>query len=153
MFYLGYVCKKYPFKLFSYCLMGNHIHLQIETQDCEIWKIMKGVNWLYSMYFNGKYGLVGHLFQDRYFAELIKTDAYLLQTSRYIHLNPVKAGIVDKPIKYPWSSYGVYMGSKKNSLVCVDNVLGYFCNKSKVLYKEYIEGEDEESVKGIKIVL
>ncbi|NLO09270.1 MAG: transposase [Clostridiales bacterium] len=144
MSYLNLVCKKHPFKLYSYCLMGNHVHLQMATIDCEIWRIMRGVNWLYSMYFNEKYGLVGHLFQDRYFAELIKTESYLLQTSRYIHLNPVKAGFVDKPLKYLWSSYGVYMGLRRDALVSEEIILGCMFNGSRVLYKEYVECEDEE---------
>lgn len=146
MNYLRMTCKKYPYTLYSYCLMRNHIHLQVATIDDEIWNIMREVNWLYSMYFNEKYGYVGHLFQGRYFAEMIKTESYLLQTSKYIHLNPVKAGIVDNPVKYPWSSYGIYMGVRKNSLVRVENILGCHFNGSKVLYKKYVEQEDEDEI-------
>ena len=93
--------------------MSNHVHLQIATDDIEIWTIMRAINWSYSNYFNTKYDKVGHLFQNRYHSEIIEKESYLLQTSKYIHLNPVKAGIVDQPIKYPWSSYGVYMGVYK----------------------------------------
>lgn len=124
--------------------MRNHIHLQIATIDTEIWKIMRETNWLYSINFNEKYNYVGHLFQERYFSEIIEKDSYLLQTSKYIHLNPVKAGIVTEPIKYPWSSYGVYMGVKKNSLINENNILRGYFNGSRALYKEYVEGNDEE---------
>lgn len=139
--FLEQINEKYPFKLYSYCLMGNHIHLQIKTLDNEIWKIMKGINWQYSMYFNEKYDLSGHLFQGRYYSEIIDTESYLLQTSKYIHLNPVKAGIVDKPIQYPWSSYRVFMGVKKDKLVFEENILELFQNSSRALYREYVESD------------
>lgn len=138
--YLGEIQEKYPFNLYSYCLMGNHIHLQIATIENEIWNIMNGINWRYSRYFNRKYDKVGHLFQDRYYSEIIETESYLLQTSKYIHLNPVKACIVDKPIQYPWSSYGIFMGVRKSSLVNEKNILMYF-EDSRELYKEYVENE------------
>jgi len=140
MKFLRKVNEKFPFKLYSYCLMGNHVHLQIATIDSEIWKIMKSIHWMYSMYFNEKYDLTGHLFQGRYYSEIIDTESYLLQTSKYIHLNPVKAGIVEKPIQYPWSSYGVYMGLYKNDLVDEKAILCMFQNGSRDLYREYVEG-------------
>lgn len=143
MKFLKKVKEKHPFKLYSYCLMRNHIHLQIATIESEIWKIMKGIHWMYSMYFNGKYDLSGHLFQGRYYSELIDTESYLLQTSKYIHLNPVKAGIVEKPIQYPWSSYGVFMGVKKNELVDEESILRLFKNSSRKLYREFVESDDK----------
>lgn len=144
MKYLNLINEKYPFKLYSYCLMKNHIHLQLATIDYEIWKIMRGINWHYTRYFNGKYEKVGHLFQDRYYSETIETESYLLQTSKYIHLNPVKACIIDKPIKYPWSSYGVYMGVRKNPLINDEHILMYF-DDNRLLYKEYVENEEDEN--------
>jgi REP element-mobilizing transposase RayT len=101
--------KKYPFYLYAYCLMDNHIHLQIETINVELWRIMHYINSVYSKYFNETYNLIGHLFQGRYYAECINTDAYMLQTNRYIHLNPVKAKMVRKPAEYEWSSYKSYI--------------------------------------------
>lgn len=78
--------KRYLYILYSYCLMTNHVHLQIETTDLPIWRIMRHINLYYTKYFNNKYNLIGHLFEGRYKAELIDNDAYNLQTSRYIHL-------------------------------------------------------------------
>lgn len=135
--------KDHPFKLYCYCLMSNHVHLQIATIDTEIWTIMKGINWHYSIYFNSKYDKAGHLYQNRYLSELIKDEAYLLQVSKYIHMNPVKAGIVDNPIKYPWSSYGVYMGLYKNCLIHEDDTLACF-QYNRDLYKSFVEKEDSE---------
>ncbi|MDD4113882.1 MAG: transposase [Herbinix sp.] len=145
MNYMRRINVIYPFKLYSYCLMSNHVHLQIATNNIEIWTIMRGINWRYSKYFNAKYEKVGHLFQNRYHSELIEDEAYLLQTSKYIHLNPVKAGIVDKPIKYPWSSYGVYMGVYKNSLIHEDETLAYF-QYDRRLYKNFVESEDSVDI-------
>jgi len=151
MNYLRRVHEKYPFDLYSYCLMSNHVHLQIATKDTEIWTIMRGINWSYSKYFNAKYDKVGHLFQNRYHSEIIEDDAYLLQTSKYIHLNPVKAGIVDQPAKYPWSSYGVYMGITKNTLIHEDDTLAYF-QYDRTLYKRFVESEDSDDDDCLQVI-
>lgn len=133
--------EKYTYVLYSYCLMTNHIHIQIETKDSEIWNIMRYINLSYTKYFNNKYNFIGHLFQGRYKAELIENDPYNLQTSRYIHLNPVKASMVELPIEYKWSSYGVYMGQVKNDIVSDEKILSYFKDNSRELYKEYVESK------------
>ncbi|WP_245983580.1 transposase [Ammoniphilus oxalaticus] len=91
---LLHVQSKFPHLLHSYCLMTNHVHLQIQTKDDSISKIMKRINMLYSIYVNRKYNVVGYLFQGRYRSELIDSDAYQLETSRYIHLNPWLRSII-----------------------------------------------------------
>lgn len=131
--------KRYPYLLVSYCLMTNHFHLQIKTIDHEIWHIMRYISFIYSKYFNKKYNIIGHLFQGRYTSELIEDDGYRLYTSRYIHLNPVKAKMVDRPIEYPWSSYRVFMGEEEG-LVDSTIILNYFLGKSSALYQDYVEG-------------
>lgn len=149
--------EKYTYILYTYCLMTNHIHLQIETKDIEIWKIMGYINSNYTKYFNNKYNVVGHLFQGRYRAELIESDAYNLQTSRYIHLNPVKASMVDVPLEYKWSSYGVYMGQAKSEIVTDEKILSYFKDNSRQLYKNYVESKlinqeiDREIAKAMEV--
>lgn len=130
---------KYPYILYTYCLMTNHIHIQLETKDIEIWHIMRYINLLYTKYFNNKYNYVGHLFQGRYNSELIENDAYNLQTSRYIHLNPVSAAMVGTPIEYEWSSYGVYMGKRESKIITDEKILSYFKDGSRKLYKDYVE--------------
>ncbi len=132
--------SRYPFELYDYCLMTNHVHLQIETINCEIWHIMKYINLVYTKYFNEKYNLIGHLFQGRYNAEIIADDAYTLQTSRYIHLNPVKAKMVSNPADYPWSSYNVFMGVQASELVNEYKILKYFESNSRQSYKKFVEG-------------
>jgi putative transposase len=92
-------------------------------------------------YFNNKYNFIGHLFQGRYKAEIIEKDAYNLQTSRYIHLNPVKASMVELPEEYQWSSYDIYMGQRQSDLVTDEKILSYFKENSRKLYREYVESE------------
>lgn len=135
------VGKRHPFEIYSYCLMTNHVHLQLETKDVEIWHIMKDINQYYTKYFNDKYNLVGHLFEGRYKSELIESDKYNLETSRYIHLNPFKADMVKTPIEYKWSSYRNYMGSEDKKIINEDKILTYFKNKSRILYKNYVESK------------
>lgn len=130
--------EKYPFQLISFCLMSNHVHLQIQTIDYSLSNIMHHLSLSYSKYFNYKYNLVGHLFQNRYIAEIIEDLPYLLQTSRYIHLNPVKANIVTNPIEYFWSSYGAFMGKRKNDLLSCSKILDHF-NDDVRLYQKYVE--------------
>ena len=92
--------KKYPFDLHAYCLMTNHFHLEITTGDDPIWKIMKPLMQNYAMWFNQKYGYEGHVFDSRYTSCLIENDSYFLEVNRYIHLNPVKAQMVNEPLAY-----------------------------------------------------
>lgn len=95
---------------------------------------------IYTKYFNKKYNYIGHLFQDKYFSELIEDDKQMLETSRYVHLNPVKANIVEKPEEYKWSSYSVFIGKSARKLVNSEIILNYFNNKDRhILYKEFVE--------------
>ena len=108
LYILLQVYEKHPFEVTSYCLMNNHYHLQLRSKDSPISKIMSLVNKRYASYFNARYDLSGHVFEKRYFAEPLNTPANMLEVSRYIHLNPVKASLVTQPEYYPWSSYRDY---------------------------------------------
>jgi REP element-mobilizing transposase RayT len=110
--FLGYLESavfRYGAIVHAWCLMTNHYHLLLETPRGNLSQIMRHINGAYTNYFNAKRKRAGHLFQGRYKAILIEADAYLVELSRYIHLNPVRAGIVVKPEDYPWSSYGAYV--------------------------------------------
>ncbi len=98
--------------LLGYCLMPNHVHLLGKDNNNTISKFMHRLNIRYSRHFNARYERVGHLFQNRFKSEAIDDDAYLMTVLRYIHLNPVKAGISAQPDYYRWSSCRVYYGSK-----------------------------------------
>lgn len=132
-------------KLYAYCLMDNHVHLIIGEEKEEIAKIMKRINVSYVLYFNRKYKRVGHLFQDRFKSETIENDNYLLEAIRYIHNNPVKAGMVKKASEYKWSSYSIYT-TDKEGLIEKETVLGIFSEDKKrrlELFKEFNEKDCE----------
>ena len=131
---------KLPFELYSFCLMTNHVHLQIKTLDNSISQIMKKINQTYAQYFNKTYNYIGHLFQDRYHSEINETDEQLLSTSRYIHLNPVRANMVKSPEEYQWSSYKIYIGEEKEKLVSKEKIFQYFRGENKYkLYRNFVE--------------
>lgn len=97
-----YLYDKYEIK--SYCLMDNHVHILLKTWNKPSGQFMCRLNSKYAKYYNKKYNCIGHLFQDRYFSETIESDSQMLETSKYIHLNPVRAKMVQKPEYYKWSS-------------------------------------------------
>ncbi len=128
------------FELICYCLMDNHIHLLLEAKDKHIQFFISRINSIYAKYFNDKYNYCGHLYEKRYFSELIENDSQMLDTSRYIHLNPVKANMVKKPEEYKWSSYSMYIGLEKEKLINSDKILNYFKKEErKKLYQKYVE--------------
>ena len=93
-----------------------------------------------SLKYYEKYNYVGHLWQDKYFAELIEDDSQMLQTSRYIHLNPVRAKMVEDAQNYKWSSYRMYLGLEREELIKSQNILAYFKNNNcRELYKQFVE--------------
>jgi putative transposase len=134
----------YPFHLHAYCLMTNHLHLQLETINHHPKHIMKMLNSRYAMYFNKRHHLVGHVFQGRYGAELIETKDYLLDVSRYIHLNPVEAGMVNLPSDYPWSSYNAYTTDLQNPHITTTKTLSYFPYPKKQHYREFVEAKGSQ---------
>lgn len=107
---LGLTCARFNFVVHAYCQMGNHYHLMIETVEGNLSQGMRHLNAFYSQEFNKQHSLVGHVFQGRYKAILVQKESYLLELARYLVLNPVRAGIVDDPKEWKWSSYHFTMG-------------------------------------------
>jgi REP element-mobilizing transposase RayT len=130
------------FIIYCYCLMKNHVHLQIKTSDMPLGDFIKRLNSTYAKNFNIKYNYIGHLFQGRYGAKTIKDDSYNLEVSRYIHLNPVKANIVIKAEEYKWSSYGIYIGKRRDNIIKTEAILSYFNRNKKAQYRKFVEGSD-----------
>lgn len=116
--------------LLAYCLMGNHIHLLLKTGSEELAQIFRRIGASYVYWYNRKYGRSGHLFQDRYKSEAVETDAYLHAVLRYIHQNPLKAGLVKKLEDYQYSSFGEYLGLNDDNYVDKDFVLALY-NKDR----------------------
>ena len=103
--HLGAVVERYHWLCHAWCLMDNHYHLLIETPEANLAAGMRTLNGGYTQAFNRRHGRQGHLFQGRYKAILVDREAYLLELSRYVVLNPVRAGMVEDPAEYAWSSY------------------------------------------------
>lgn len=119
--------------LFAYCLMSNHIHIALKVNDKSLDQFAKKLNVSYAQYFNNIYQRTGPVFQDRFKSELILTEQQLMKTIRYIHLNPVKAGLCKDPEDYDFSSLVDYMYSVPNSPVCFDNISNMHENAADLL--------------------
>lgn len=133
------VRKEYPFDLYAYCLMTNHFHMLVKTEDKEIWHIMQKILSGYARTFNRKYSYTGHLFDSRYGSKVVSDTTYLLEVSRYIHLNPVKAGMVRAPGEYEHSSYGAYLGQKDDPMVMTDSIQSLFLRDPVEQYRRFVE--------------
>ncbi len=97
-------------RVHAFCLMRNHLHLLLEAGDRPISRLMHTLLHRYAQYVNRLNGYRGHLFGDRYWARVCSEDHDLLAVLRYVHLNPVQAGLVISPELYPWSTHRVYLG-------------------------------------------
>jgi REP-associated tyrosine transposase len=104
--------KRYGVSLYAYCLMPNHVHLLVQTSEPPLSKFMQGLQQSYTQRFNRVHGKVGHLFQGRYAAIVCDRDAYLVTLIRYIHLNPVRARLVEQPDAYPYSGHRAYLTAR-----------------------------------------
>jgi putative transposase len=107
---LALACERHHCVIHSFCQMTNHYHLMIETVEPNLPQCMRQLNGLYSQLFNRRHRLVGHMFQGRYKAILVQKDSYLLELSRYIVLNPVRANIVQSLDDWQWSSHRYFVG-------------------------------------------
>lgn len=141
--YLASATQRYGAVIHAYCLMTNHYHLLLETPLGNLSQIMRHINGAYTTSFNVKRKRAGHLFQGRFKAILVEADAYAAELSRYIHLNPVRAGIVKRPEDYPWSSYRGYIGqSQAAEWLKADFILGYFGQRGAeagARYRTFVE--------------
>jgi len=140
--YLETAFLRYKAAIHVYCLMSNHYHLLIETPEGNLSQIMRHINGAYTTYVNSKRQRTGHLFQGRYKAILVEADEYAGELSRYMHLNPVRAGIVTKPEDYDWSSYRYYLGKDKAPKWLTKKfILKYFGGKTsraQTAYQDFI---------------
>src|SRR5437879_2161146 len=118
--------NEFPFILHNYCLMTNHYHLLLQTVKHSLSKILQYFNGRYGALFNKRWHHVGHVFQGRFHSIVVDTDNYLTTVSRYIHLNPVRAGIVQKPEDYAWSNYRSIISSNTDPIADPSFLLGYF---------------------------
>ena len=111
--YVEKAVERFGIKVHTYCLMTNHYHFLFETPEANLSRAIKWLNVSYAGYFNRKRQRRGHLFQGRFKSILVDADAYLKHLSRYIHLNPLRANMVEELLSYPWSSYRAFVGKAK----------------------------------------
>ena len=140
--YLADAAHKYRVILHAFVLMGNHYHLIVETPVANLSAFAHAINSAYTTYFNIKRKRAGHLFQGRYKSVVVERDSYLLELSRYIHLNPVRAGIVHRPQDYRFSSYRSYILPKEESIVSKGVILGMISesrNEAPARYRKFVE--------------
>ena len=150
---LAHYREKFGFRLLAFCLMDNHVHLAVEAGRHPLSKIMAGVQSTYTQYFNRRHRRVGHLFQGRYKAFIVDRDAYLLALVRYIHENPVKAKIVERPGDYRWSSDRYYRKGRGPEWLDQEVVLGMLGRgrrEASRRYRAFMGGEIEERYEEIR---
>lgn len=150
LIYLGKAVERFSLTIHTYCLMANHYHLLVETPKANLSAAMQWLSVSYAVYYNRKQQRRGHLFEGRFKALLIEADAYLQELSSYIHLNPVRAKLVEKPAAFKWSSYPAFIGkTKAPDWLETRRVLGYFGRKKRDAvknYKLFVEGIDIDSL-------
>lgn len=141
--YLRAARQRYGAVIYCYCLMDNHYHLLLKTPKDNLSQIMQHINGSYATYHNIKRKRAGHLFQGRYHAILVEADAYALELSRYIHLNPVRAGMVKRPEEHTWSSYGRYIdGRAQPEWLQTSQILAHLSSKeseARSRYQTFVE--------------
>lgn len=146
---LELVVARYRWRCHTYCLLGNHYHLLLETPDPNLALGMRQLNGGYAQAFNRRRGQVGHVFQGRYGAILVESERHLLQLSRYVVLNPVRAGLGRRPEEWRWSSYRAMIGAAPApALLTLDWLLDCFGEKPGAVqerFRRFVEEEVSES--------
>ena len=124
---LGKVVRKFCWRVHAYCLMGNHFHLLLDTPDANLSAGMQYLKGQYAQWFNAVAGREGALFERRFWSRIAVSEAYVLELSRYVVLNPVRAGLARRPDEWPWSSYQATVGlDGVPEFLNVDGVLDFF---------------------------
>ena len=134
---------KFHLRVYAYCLMPNHVHLLLESGSAPLGKFMQGLQQSYTQYFNRSYRKVGHLFQGRYKAIICDKDKYLLALLRYIHLNPVRAGLAKRPEGYVHSGHRSYLTDGAAKLIDARPILELLGGK-KAYERFVLDGISED---------
>ena len=145
-YYLGLLKRytdKYKCSIYAYCLMDNHLHLHLDPKGFDVSRFMHCTNTAYVRYYNKKYNRHGHVFQDRFESRILDTDEYNLAVSAYIHNNAQDIeGFSGKEEDYQYSSYGIYLGVRKDTYKLIDKsfIMSLFnVNASKKFAIKYLE--------------
>lgn len=139
------ITKKYGCQIHLFCLMTNHIHTVIEVGQIPLSKIMQSLSSVYTRYINKSHCKVGHLFQGRYKAKIVKDEQYLLELVRYIHNNPVNAKLVKDPADYRWSSHNSYSGKSVLRWLTTNFIMKIIDKKYPSSGNQYLEFMQNEN--------
>ncbi len=131
------------FALYAYCFMKNHLHLLLRESSESVSQIMRKIGSSYVYWYNHKYGRVGYLFQDRFKSEPVEDDKYFLTVLRYIHQNPLKAGLCKSITEYKWSSYHDYLNAE--GITDIDFALKIFNPDRKNAVSQFTAFHNEEN--------
>jgi putative transposase len=145
--YLGRIATKYEWQVLAYCLMSNHYHLILQIGDLGMSKGMCDLNGGYALTFNHRHGRANHLFGRRFWDALLDSDSHLLECCRYAVLNPVRAGLCERPGDWSWSSYNAAIGRTfPLPFLANDHLLELFGRRpdvAKSAYRRFVrEGRD-----------
>jgi putative transposase len=143
--------SRFHIRVHAFCWMTNHLHAIVQIAERPLGESMKRVAMRYSRYRHKALRTTGHLFERRYKAKLVDVDGYFLSLLRYVHRNPVKAGMITDPAQYPWSSHRAYLGLDILPWLTTDFGLSLFSNdlhRARVAYRRFIDdsGEDEARI-------
>lgn len=126
------------FNVLAWCIMGNHYHLAVRCKSVPLWRSMASIHTKVSKSYNARYRVYGPFWQGRYKAKLVETPEYLRQLLVYIHLNPVTAGIVERPDDYVWTGHREVVRRFKNPFVDPDELLLAFDETRKAARRAYL---------------
>jgi len=140
--------ERYCCRVFAFCLMDNHVHLAVQVGDIPLSRFMQNLSGRYTRWFNWRTKKTGHLFQGRYKAIVVEEDSYLLQLVAYLHLNPVRAGMVQAPEDYRWSSHRAYLGRETIPWLSCEVVLSQLSAKVSAARRQFSEFVAGEAGKG-----
>jgi REP element-mobilizing transposase RayT len=141
---------RFGYRIHAFCWMTNHLHLALQVADVPLSKIMHNVAFRYTRWINQQQRRVGHLFQGRYHAVLVETDPYLVALVRYIHLNPVRAGLVSDPAAYPWSGHRAYLGQETQPWLTTEWVLSLLAQREATARRRYAQFVQEGLQQGYR---
>lgn len=135
---LGEVVTRFRWLCHAYCLMTNHYHLLVETPEANLSRGMRHLNGVYTQASNRRHGRSGHVFQGRFKAILVERESYLLELARYVVLNPVRAGMVQQPGEWEWSSYRATVGAEtRPSWLSTETLFAAFGQRRAQAQKHY----------------
>ena len=143
---VGDVVERHDWSCHGFCVMGTHYHLLVRTPEADLAQGMQRLNACYSQAFNRRYGQAGHVLERRYHAALVSDESHLLEACRYVALNPVRAGLCDRPSEWLWSSYPALLGVvPQPEFLAGDWVLGLFGHnheRARDRLRAFVEGVD-----------